>query len=288
MRKGRASRTAQQNALFRALEARRRPQHRVADDRLARSFLPLEFRLLDEAARLPVARRLIEAFIDKRWPGPRPGLVVRTRLIDDLVAKSATQTEQVLFLGAGFDTRPYRLNVLENAKVYEVDHPDTQSKKRSRLISALGSVPERITFVPVDFGRDQLVPALAAAGFRSGQRSLVVWEGVTNYLSAEAVDATFRALAPLLAPTSPLVVTYIDRRMLEGSVDFVGAHRSAEHVRSVGEPYTFGFHPDELRSYLAERGFALELDEAVPDAAPRYGVQISGYAYYHVAVARKL
>jgi O-methyltransferase involved in polyketide biosynthesis len=68
MRAGQASRTARQNALFRALEARRPAGDRVADDPLAAAFLTPEFRLVAGAARMPPARRLIESYIDRRWP----------------------------------------------------------------------------------------------------------------------------------------------------------------------------------------------------------------------------
>ncbi len=73
MRAGQASRTADQNALFRALEARRSAAVRIADDQLSVRLLSPEFRLLAEAARLSPVRRLLEAFIDHRWPCARPG-----------------------------------------------------------------------------------------------------------------------------------------------------------------------------------------------------------------------
>src|SRR5437764_1003412 len=105
----RSSRTARQNALFRALESRRPRTARMADDPLAVRFLTPEFRLLAELARLPPLRRLIEIVIDRGWPCARAGVVVRTRVLDEVIAEALPRVEQFLILGAGFDSRAYRL-----------------------------------------------------------------------------------------------------------------------------------------------------------------------------------
>src|SRR5580692_11450133 len=133
MRAGRPSRTARQNALFRALEARRPAAERVADDPLAVRFLTPGFQALAVAGSVPQARRLIESYIDRRWPCVRGGVVARTALIDQTVGAELARVGQVLILGAGFDSRAYRLPRLREARVFEVDHPDTQAAKRRAL-----------------------------------------------------------------------------------------------------------------------------------------------------------
>jgi methyltransferase (TIGR00027 family) len=290
MREGRPSRTAQHNALFRALEARRPPASRVADDPLAVHFLPPKFRLLAELARFPPVLRLIEEVIDRRWPGPRSGVVVRTRLLDETISRCLSDVDQVLILGAGFDTRAYRLPAMDGVRVFEVDHPATQSVKKRIVLRAICRTPEHVTFVPVEFGRDNLSRSLSAAGLASAGRTLVLWEGVTNYLTAEAVDATFRFIASVVAPCSPVLFTYIDRSILDDSAAFEGASESSKHVERVGEPYTFGFDPSEVPAYLTDRGLDLVWDMAVPEAALRYyaeGGQPRGHAWYHVVEARR-
>jgi methyltransferase (TIGR00027 family) len=288
MRTGRASRTAQHNALFRALDARKPRGERIADDRLAVHFLPADFRLVAELARVGLVRRRIEAFIDARWPGPRAGVVTRTRLIDDIASARAADVSQAVLLGAGFDSRAYRLPAMRALVTFEVDHPSTQSRKRNAVHRAIGSTPN-VRFVPVDLGHEALVEALTGAGMRRDRPTLVIWEGVTNYLTAVAVATTFDAIARLVPSGSPVVFTYIDRRMLEGTLDFDGARESAEHVERVGEPYTFGFDPDEVSNYLSEHGFDLVSDVSVADASERYESDgaSSGYAYYHVVEARR-
>jgi len=197
---------------------------------------------------------------------------------------------QVLILGAGFDTRAYRLAPMRETHVFEVDHPATQAAKRRALGGHAGQPPAGVTFVPVVFGADDPARELAAAGFGPGASTLVLWEGVTNYLGPEAVDATFRFLAAALGPGSPLLFTYVDRGMLDGTADFAGAATTMRAVRRVGEPFTFGLDPGEVPGYLAGRDLALEWDTPVSAAAARFypaGDCPTAPAYYHVALARR-
>jgi methyltransferase (TIGR00027 family) len=266
----------------------------VADDPLAVRFLTPEFRLLAGLARISPARRLTEEFIDHRWPCVRPGVVARTRLIDETVAAEITRVSQVLFLGAGFDSRAYRLTGMRDVTVFEVDHPATQAAKRRALQrSPRESGPhaaERVRFVPVVFGTDDPARELAAAGFAAGEQTLVLWEGTTNYLDAPAVDATLGFLASVLGPGSPLILTYVDQAMIDGSAVFAGAETTMRAVRRVGEPFTFGLAPVEVAGYLGARGFSLEWDVTLSQAAARFypaGHCPAAPAYYHVAASRR-
>lgn len=290
MREGKPSRTAVQNALFRALETRRPASGRVADDPLAARFLTPEFRLLADLARIPPARRLIEGFIDHRWPCVRGGVVARTRLIDEKIAAELPRVRQAVILGAGFDSRAYRLPSMRRVAVFEVDHPATQAAKRRVVQRSAGERAAEVRFVPVVFGTDDPAASLAGAGFERGAPTLVLWEGVTNYLDAAAVDATFRFLAEAVGPGSPAVFTYVDRGIIDGTARFDGAQTTLRAVRRVGEPFTFGLDPAEVPGYLTDRGFGLEWDTTVSDAAARLypaGACPSVPAYYHVAGARR-
>jgi methyltransferase (TIGR00027 family) len=261
----------------------------VADDQLAVRFLPLEYRVLAELARVPALRTAIEAFIDHRWPCVRGGVVARTRLLDDTISEDLSSVSQTLILGAGFDTRPYRLPEMATVQVFEVDHPDTQAPKKRVVARLNGALPRHVHYVPVVFGTDDPADALAHSGFVRGAPSLVLWEGVTNYLDAESVDGTFRFLADVVASGSPVLFTYVDRGMLDGSASFVGAATTLQAVQRLGEPFTFGFAPAELTSYLAERGFESCWDMPVSEIGSRYytGRLPSLPAYYHVVKSVK-
>jgi methyltransferase (TIGR00027 family) len=275
MRDGIPSRTAQHNALFRALEERL-PQP-LFQDPWARRFLRGRYRV---AAALPA--RWVARAIDWRWPGPRAAVAVRTRYIDDAVQALLVEgLDQLVILGAGLDARAQRMTGLAGIALFEVDHPATQELKR-RL---LGPKARQAIYVPVDFTRDSLEPALTSAGLRPGQRTLFIWEGVTNYLDAASVDATLRFIAHW---GSHVLFTYIDRAILERAEGFEGAAESIRLVDKLGEPFTFGLDPSRIATYLDERGVELVEDLPLSSAARLYyaahGPRVS--TYYHVVAGR--
>ena len=186
-----------------------------------------------------------------------------------------------MLLGAGFDARAHRLPGIERVRVFEVDHPATQAMKRR----VVGAAPAHVTYVPVEFGRDALPEALARAGLRGDARTLLLWEGVTNYLDEPTVDATLRFAA---RAGQNLLFTYVDRAVIDGRGEFMGGAESVAYVKKLGEPFTFGLDPSALRGYLAERGLELEVDLPLSEVARGYysgaGPPVS--TYYHVVSAR--
>lgn len=287
MREGRASKTAEQNALFRALETSRPSVAEPVADPLACVFLSLPLRWVAVLGRSRLAHRLVVGFIDRRWPGVRPSVVARTRLIDEIVQETVASTGQTVLLGAGYDSRPYRLSGLRDGPVFEVDHPATQRRKRAKLEQARVSHPD-VRFIATDFQAHGLDGALAAADFDPRQPTLFVWEGVTNYLTTDAVDATLRWCAGAAAG-SHLVFTYIDRRVLTDPSQYHRAERVLATSRRAGEAVTFGMDPEDLPAYLSERGLVLLTDtgastyrEAYYGAAARH---IRGHEFYRVAHA---
>jgi methyltransferase (TIGR00027 family) len=105
-------------------------------DPYAARFLGWDYRVVVGAARIAVVGLAIERYIDRRYPaGPRGSAIARTRLIDDLVEDAvAAGAEQVVLLGAGHDSRAYRLASMRQSTVFEVDHPVTQTVKRARVL----------------------------------------------------------------------------------------------------------------------------------------------------------
>jgi methyltransferase (TIGR00027 family) len=217
---------------------------------------------------------------------------VRTRLIDDLVRQAIRGGAcQALLLGAGFDSRPYRLDELRDVSLFEVDHPSTQKAKRQRLQARLGRLPANVHFVPVDFEKDDLETALLHAGFDTHVAAVAVWEGVVSYLTPAAVDQSFRMLARILAQGSQLIFSYVHKGALDGSATFREARRWKSSVRSSGEPFIFGFDPAGLADYLRPRGFALVSDVSTAEAAKSYCEAIQrrepGSELYRIAAARR-
>jgi methyltransferase (TIGR00027 family) len=285
------SRTAEYMALFRALESARRPANtRLFQDPFAHRFLRPSLRAVVRLSQLPLGSAAVARFIDWRWPGARASGVARTRLIDDALASAVREgIEQVVILGAGFDCRPYRLPGIDRTRVFEVDHPATLAAKRDVLSRKLGELPENVVFVEIDFNRQALGTTLEESGFDRRLGAFFVWEGVTNYLTEEAVDRTLRYLAVAGKPGSRVQFTYVDRGVLENDGRFDAADRSASVVKRAGEPWTFGIDPAELPAFLAERGLDLIEDVGSVDYRARYmkpsGPHMKGYEFYRAALA---
>jgi methyltransferase (TIGR00027 family) len=288
MKSGRASSTAAHNALFRALEARRPSDERVVTDTLAEGLLPWRFKLVTAAARWTASRRAITRTIDDRWPGVRPTVLARTRLIDTIIGKLVNETAQLVILGAGFDTRAWRLSRVRDLVVFEVDHPDTQRRKQA-LLRRRGLSDAHVRFIPTDFTLGRLDATMADAGFDPTLPTLFLWEGTTNYLSAQAVDATLRWCARAAAG-SQLVFTYINEDVLEHPSRYTGAERVFSTLRRAGEPMTFGLAPDALADYLAERGLVLVSDTGAASFRQQcYGAAsaaMHGHEFYRLVHAR--
>jgi methyltransferase (TIGR00027 family) len=142
--------------------------------------------------------------------------------------------------------------------------------------------------VPVDFAVDDLVAALRSAGFDSADRAVFVWEGVTNYLTAESVGETLASIRALAAAESCLVLTYVDRRALVEPSPFPEARRWVKGVARAGEPWTFGLLPDEAANFFAERGFLVRADVSTFDVGrtwfPGRSRREEGSRLYRIAV----
>jgi methyltransferase (TIGR00027 family) len=119
----------------------------------------------------------------------------------------AEGARQIVLLGAGFDTRAFRLPALIGVDAFEVDHPATQAAKRARS-SQMRPLTKSLTFVPVDFERDALAATLTRAGLRVDEPVVWVWEGVVMYLTDQALRRTLDDIARCSRPGSVLIANY--------------------------------------------------------------------------------
>lgn len=192
---------------------------------------------------------------------------VRTRVIDDAIRAFVEDGgRQLILLGAGYDCRALRMPELAGVRVFELDHPATQDHKRATL--ARIGVASPATYLAWNFEErpmEDLPEVLAEVGHDAARPSFTVWEGVTMYLSEPAANASLRAIAEWSASGSQLAMTYVARsRLAQPSL----ASRALRAVVSqLGEPWRFGWDPEELPGYLAERGLELTSDLALSDAA---------------------
>jgi len=276
-------------ALFRALETARRSD-RLFEDRFAIRFLSFAWRAMLNIARTFEATHLIERAIDKRGTGAWSSGVARTRLIDDWIGEAAAAgARQVVLLGAGFDCRAIRQPCLAKIPTFELDRLQLLEEKRKRLGGSAVATHPHLHCIPIDFLRDDIGARLSANGFVQNTRTLVLWEGVTNYLNADAVAGVFDLVAKICAPGSRIIFTYVHEGVLDGGFEAPGLAALFTRLAASNESWTFGFRPEELGEYLRRHGLHLIEDLAASEYRVKVmGVRargLVGYEFYHVAVA---
>ena len=262
----RSSRTAETNALERAAERLLPADRRLIDDPYAHLFVqrgPYRGML----AVPPLARRGLR-WLDGRFPGLHAEIILRARWLDELV--EAGGFEQLVLMGAGYDSTALRHRLPEGTRVFEVDSPQTQAVKTATLARNRVARPNAIAYCPCDFEVDSLAQVLGAAGFDAGCSSLVVWLGVSYYLTLDAFRSTLRGVASLTTSGSRLLFDYMDPDVIDGTTTKAGARRAAEWVVKRGEPYLTGFALDQLREEVESAGFALAGHMRPPELAERY------------------
>jgi methyltransferase (TIGR00027 family) len=183
-------------------------------------------------------------------------MVARTVAIDDAIREAAAP--QVVILGAGLDGRAWRMPELRDAVVFEVDHPDSQRDKRQG-VAALSQLAREVRFTAVDFERDDLDAALAAAGHDPKRPTTWVWEGVVMYLELPDIEKTLAVIASRSAPQSRLIVVYHSPALTLKLVAWI--------VRRLGEPLRSVLRPDEMRALLEKHGFQVVRDDDVRTTA---------------------
>ena len=268
MRQNQSSLTAMGIALLRAVETEKPAGEGICHDTLARQFVPGWFYHLMKLF-------ISSGYAELRGHGIMGFILGRCRFIDDLLSDELERgLQQLVILGAGFDSRPYRFDLLgRGVKVFEVDHPATQQAKVKRLeqILAPTGLPKNVTFVPVDFTRQSLAAGLADCGYDELARNLFIWEGVTEYLDLPAVDSTLAFVAHHSAPGSVIVFDYMYRGLLEGKAEGHSEVSSTRRYRGFSnEVLRFGIEEGQIEAFLSQRGFSQASNATAPDLQARY------------------
>ena len=268
-----AAQTAFGPMVLAAVEQNEPPERRLVQDDLAFAFLPAGLRALVTATRLGPLRRAMIRATERSGAGLWANLACRKRFIDEKLRDALPDLDAVVILGAGLDTRGYHLAHRSDIPVFEVDLPVNISRKKVVVRRALGGTPPSVRLVPVDFEREDLSAALTEHGYRTDSRTFFVWEGVTQYLTVDAVHATFDRLRGT-APGSRLVFTYVRRDFIEGT-NMYGARSAYRRFREKRQLWHFGLHPDEVAAFVAEYDWHL-VEQAGPDYFVRRYIEPAG------------
>jgi methyltransferase (TIGR00027 family) len=235
-------------------------------DLLAERLLNFRYKVL----LFPGLRHLFLSYYERRVPGMYLYHQARTIFLDELFLEAAHSVRQIVLLGAGFDTRPYRFaDQLVGTRVIEVDHPGTAAWKRKRL-HRLGTATEHVTYVTTDFNVDCLEECLIKNKYDPSLTTFFLWEGVVMYLPIESVKRTLSYIARA-APRSSVAFDYIYASSLARPCDFIGAEPYYRIVEHRNEPCRFGLDPEDVDPFLKEHGLSIlsnigpkELSRLVP------------------------
>ena len=268
-----AAQTAFGPMVLAAVEQNEPAGRRLVDDDLAELFLPASLRWLVAATRWGPARRLMIRGSEFTGPGLWVNMACRKRFIDDKLKEALDDIDTVVILGAGLDTRAYRLTRQVRIPVVEVDLPVNIAMKAKTVRRVLGQPPLSVRLVALDFERDDLLTALAEHGYRTDYRAFFVCEGVTQYLTEGGVRRTLEGLRAA-APGSRLVFTYVHRDFIDGSNRY-GTRTLYRNTRQRHQLWQFGLQPDEVAGFIADYGWRL-VEQAGPDEFVQRYVEPTG------------
>jgi methyltransferase (TIGR00027 family) len=171
-----ASRTALATAYLRAAHQLLDATPKILDD-------PIAVRLLGEDASRKI-REFAERYRNSETEALRSHVVLRSRFAEDRLADAVQRgVSQYVILGAGFDTFAFRQPAwAKSLKIFEVDHPGTQSVKRSLITKAGLDLAANVQFAPIDFEQESLLEGLCRHHVSLAEPTFFSWLGVTMYL----------------------------------------------------------------------------------------------------------
>lgn len=252
--------TAENVAFVRALESLKPEGERICYDPYAVRFLSQQYLMFMEMAAHDPSRT--------PFPGVHNSLSARVRYFDDFVRRSIDEgIHQLVILGAGYDTRAYRIEGLrDKVRVFEIDHPGTQRVKMEKIKDIFGSLPDHVEYVPVDFETQDFGQRLIEHGYKRSQKTVFIMEGLIYYLPPKAVDEMLSFIAKNSSIGSAIIFDYVHESSIDRTDGICGVQCKAcdqneiknatKDMAKQGEPYKFGIKEGMLESFLAQRGFS--------------------------------
>ena len=261
---------------------------RIINDDLAYRILPFSIKVAIWFKIAFFSGDYILKCADKEFPGLWGSVMCRKRYIDDKVADVANrQIETVVNLGAGFDTRAYRLPSIAEVPVWELDQSKNINAKQSRLRKLFKKIPAHVTLVPIDFDREELVAVLVSHGYAADTKTFFIWEAVTQYLTEAAIRMIFDFLAK--APTgSRLVFTYVCKDFIDGNIFYGVENRFVLRNKS----WLFGMDPENIADFLGVYSWRVLEHLGYEELAERYikptGRKLESMLLERIVYAEKL
>jgi methyltransferase (TIGR00027 family) len=265
MKENRSSITASGIAVARAVESEKPEGVRICYDPYAVKFInPLFYRFM---------RLFIDTgYAERSGPGVQGFLVARCRYMDDVLLECLQDgLQQLVVLGAGYDSRSYRFEQLKDGvKVFEVDYPPALQVKMKKIKQVLGEIPSYVSYIGIDFNTQSLEGRLPECGYDERLKTLFIWEGVVMYLSAQAVSDTLTFIVQHSGPGSRVIFDYIYTDLLDGTVRHGEVSRMRRARRFSGEGLTYAIPEGGVAQYLHGLGYTRIWDVSSEELHQRY------------------
>ena len=266
--------TAQGVAKQRLIETIAGPDKRVINDPYADSFV------IGSGFMKLMGHKLNAWLSEKLAPGFHEHLIARTKFIDELIEKSAINgIEQYVILGAGYDSRAHRLELPSSLKIFEVDQPEVSDNKLAKLPKELPN-SENVTYVNIDFSYQSLTEQLIGAGFNQEKSTIFTLEGVSQYITKEAVSSTIKELASLTRDTNSIFfMSYVDELLDKNPEACFGEGypnpaKKASLIKGlsakVGEPWISFYSYAEIEDLLSQNGYLIQENVTLEDLNSLY------------------
>jgi methyltransferase (TIGR00027 family) len=252
------SSTAYGTAFFRAVDNLLPEDKRIIDDCYSEKLLPPAYKFFVIVMRVPALWKFLMYVREKSTPGIVGGIIGRTRYIDDLFIDAVKKgIGSVVNLGAGVDSRTFRIPGIENVRYFELDLPEVVEFKKSIINKKLGGLPSNLFLVPIDFDSQDPGEVLEKAGYDPSAKTFFIWEGVTQYISPEAIDNTLKFVSRSVAG-SKIAFTYVLESFINGShipdgLDFLYKYMLKKKDRM----WFSGFEPAAMSQYPSQYSLSL-------------------------------
>ena len=188
-------------------------------------------------------------------PGIITHYLVRKSWIEDATREAINRgTDQVVVIGAGYDTLAWRLRQeLPRVGFFEMDHPATQAAKTRSLPASAN-----LTCLPLNLATDSPVAVLTACpGFSMDRSTLIIAEGLFMYFPETQVASLLSELTRLTRRKTEILFTCMELPA-SGPVAFPSAHGAVGWwMRRCNEPFQWGIAPAALPAFLQKRGLKI-------------------------------
>jgi methyltransferase (TIGR00027 family) len=255
-RKTAPSKMAEGIALHRCAETLLPEDIRIFSDPYAVHFL--DPATLAWARDHPAEAQAFADELERKTPGWSNAIRGRIRFFDDIVQDAAGEGfSQLVILGAGYDTRAYRIDTLkDHVRIFEIDRPETLERKAGILKKIFGGGPDHVTFIPLDMADADCWQDLVRAGWSSEGKTLFLLEGLVMYLPQQAVEHLLAGIAGHTGAGSAVLFDFMPRSLADGTSDAEGGQIICEWTAKAGEPILSGFSDDEIVPLLEGLGFS--------------------------------